>query len=109
MHKQIGVHRVKGSRIGHPKIWDFKRPQRAKTIFGKEIKVGGAHLLTVWEHTVTLALRYTYRRMRTSLAVQWLRLRTSTARARVQSLVWELRSYKLRGMAKTSTTTNKNI
>ena len=41
----------------------------------------------------------------TSLAVLWLRLRTSTAGARVRSLVRELRAHMLRGTAKTK---NKN-
>ena len=39
-------------------------------------------------------------RKRSSLAVQWLGLGTSTAVARIQSLGRELRSHKLRGMAK---------
>ena len=46
-----------------------------------------------------------------SLAVQWLGLCTSTAGAWVQSLVWELRSYKPQGVAKINNsppTTKKN-
>ena len=42
----------------------------------------------------------------TSLAVQWLRLRASNAGVRVQSLLGELRSHMLRGMAKKNKKTN---
>ena len=39
---------------------------------------------------------------------QWLGFWAFTAMARLQSLVWELRSHKPRGMAKTTTTPLKN-
>ena len=88
----------------HPCVRRVTQPEDTEALLWGSSQTYPMYLFLLLVQIVTFHYNKTV--IRNSLVVQWLGLSSFTARAQDQSLVGELRSYKLHGTAKTKTNCN---